>query len=58
MQPNDIILSGLLELYATGLTSQEEALQVEQWVKQYPEVAAEMGAIQASMEMYAQDHAI
>jgi anti-sigma-K factor RskA len=41
----DIISSGLLELYATGLASQEEAAQAELWIQQYPEVAAEFKKI-------------
>ncbi|MES2849136.1 MAG: anti-sigma factor, partial [Bacteroidota bacterium] len=54
MQVNDIISSGLLELYATGLASQEEAVQVQQWVQQYPEVADELAQIEASMALYAE----
>jgi anti-sigma-K factor RskA len=55
---NDIISSGLLELYASGLTSKEEAQQVQQWIKQYPEVAAEFASIELSLEMLAQENAI
>lgn len=58
MQANDIISSGLLELHATGLTSREEGLQVEQWIKLYPEVAAEFTAIQTGLESYAQAYLI
>lgn len=58
MQVNDIISSGLLELYAAGLASQEEAAQVQQWVQQYPEVADELAAIEAGMELYAQANAV
>lgn len=58
MEINDIISSGLLELYATGIASPEEAIQVEQWAAQYPEVAAELAAIQSSMEAYAKINAI
>ncbi|UEG49121.1 anti-sigma factor [Ferruginibacter lapsinanis] len=58
MQVKDIISSGLLELYATGIASEEEILQVEQWAKQYPEVAAELAEIQIGMEAYAAAHAI
>jgi anti-sigma-K factor RskA len=58
VQANDIISSGLLELYATGLSSQEENLQVEQWIKIYPEVAKEFSAIQTGLESYAQTQAI
>jgi anti-sigma-K factor RskA len=58
VQLNDIISSGLLELYATGIASAEEAVQVEQWAAQYPEVAAELAQIQDSMQAYATAHAI
>lgn len=58
MEVNDIISSGLLELYAAGLASQEEAVQVQQWVKQYPEVADELAAIETSLAMYAQANAM
>ena len=58
MELQDIISSGLLELYATGLASPAESKQVENWVKQYPEVAAELNAIQMGLENYAQANAI
>ncbi len=58
MEINDIISSGLLELYATGIASPEEAIQVEQWAAQYPEVAVELAAIQSSMEAYAKLNAV
>jgi anti-sigma-K factor RskA len=54
----NIISSGLLELYAAGLTSSGESEQVENWVNQYPEVAAELKAIQLGLEGYAQSNAI
>ncbi|MFT3680364.1 MAG: anti-sigma factor [Ferruginibacter sp.] len=53
MDAQDIILSGILELYAAGLTTPEENLQVQQYLQQYPEVAAELAAIEASIESYA-----
>jgi anti-sigma-K factor RskA len=58
LELNEIISSGLLELYATGLASKEEALQVEQWIKQYPEVAAEFAEIESATEAYARAHAV
>jgi anti-sigma-K factor RskA len=48
----------LLELYVTGLTSQEETLQVEQWIEQYPEVKQEIEELQDVMESYAIAEAI
>ncbi|HMO60540.1 MAG TPA: anti-sigma factor [Ferruginibacter sp.] len=53
MDAKDIISSGLLELYAAGLTSAEESLQVQQYVQLYPEVAAELAAIEAGVEAFA-----
>lgn len=58
MEVSNIISSGLLELYAAGLASQEEAAQVQQWVQQYPEVADELAAIEASLAMYARANAL
>jgi anti-sigma-K factor RskA len=58
VQANDIISSGLLELYATGLSSKEETLQIEQWIKIHPEVAAEIAAIESGLEAYAQAHSV
>ena len=56
MEINDIISSGLLELYAAGLASQEEAAQVLQWVRQYPEVADELAQIEASLALRSEEH--
>lgn len=58
MEIKEIISSGLLEIYATGLASKEEAQQVEQWKKTYPEVEDELLAITTVLETYAQVHAI
>ena len=58
MEINEIISSGLLELYITGLTSEEETLQVEQWAKQYPEVKKEIDELQNVMASYAMAEAI
>lgn len=58
MNKNDIISSGLLELYALGLTSAEEAIQVREWVSQYPEIKEEIESIEMSLESYAQAYAI
>lgn len=53
MNIEDIISSGLLELYALGLSSAEETKQVEEWILQYPEVKNELMSIEASLEIYA-----
>lgn len=58
MEIKDIISSGLLELYVTGLTSEEETKQVEQWTEQYPEVKQEIIDLQNVMEKYALAEAI
>jgi anti-sigma-K factor RskA len=58
VEVNDIISSGLLELYVMGQASPEETRDVESWAAQYPEVAAEIAAIERSMESYAQAYAI
>jgi len=58
VEPNEIISSGLLELYAAGLASQEEAAQVLQYAAQYPEVADELAQIEASLALYARANAL
>ncbi len=58
MNRNEIISSGLLELYATGLASEQEAKQVKQWSTEYPEVADELAQIEASIEAYSLANAI
>ena len=58
MNAQEIISSGILELYCMGLTSATETAEVAAWAKQYPEVAAEIEAIQSGLEAYAQTHAI
>ncbi|RYD73323.1 MAG: anti-sigma factor [Sphingobacteriales bacterium] len=58
MERQDIISSGILEMHALGLTSDQEATQVAAWAGQFPEVKAELEAIEKSLELYAADHAI
>ncbi|MEP7233461.1 MAG: anti-sigma factor [Ginsengibacter sp.] len=58
MNINDIISSGLLELYAMGLSSPEETARVESWIAEYPEVKKELLEIEISLESYAQANAI
>jgi anti-sigma-K factor RskA len=58
LELKDIISSGLLELYILGLTSQDESMQVQQWIKQFPEVQKEIDSIQDAMESYALAHAM
>jgi anti-sigma-K factor RskA len=53
LEANDIISSGLLELYAAGLTNPEETRQVEAMATRYPAVKAEIAAIEAALEAHA-----
>lgn len=58
MEIQDIISSGLLELYAAGIASETETRQVEEWVALYPEVAAELKEIMIGIETYATANAV
>lgn len=58
MNREEIISSGLLELYATGAASPQEQAQVEQWLAEYPELVPELRSIEASLEDYARNFAI
>ncbi|MFL5810220.1 MAG: anti-sigma factor domain-containing protein [Flavisolibacter sp.] len=58
MEINDIISSGLLELYVTGAATPEERIEVEQWAMQYPEVKQELENIQSALETYIFENAI
>lgn len=58
MNSQDIISSGVLELYVLGIASAEESRDVEAWAKQFPEVADEIRAIEESLENYAVTHAM
>lgn len=53
MNKQEIISSGLLELYALGLASDSEIQEVHSWIAQYPEIADELVSIEKSMESYA-----
>lgn len=50
MEINDIISSGLLELYVLGKTTEQETEQVLTWKALHPEVAEELLAIEDSLE--------
>ncbi len=58
MEIKEIISSGVLEMYVTKLTSEQENAQVETWKKQYPEVALELSAIEKGLEAFAFAHSI
>lgn len=53
MNKEDIISSGLLELYVLGVASPGEQKQVEQWLSEYPELKQELNLIEDSLETYA-----
>jgi anti-sigma-K factor RskA len=58
LEINEIISSGLLELYVAGLAADAEREQVEQWAASYPEVRAELAAIEVALENYAVANAV
>ncbi len=58
MEVKEIISSGILELYAAGLTSDAESEQVQAWLVQYPQVKAELDVIETALETYAQQAAV
>lgn len=45
-------------MHALGLTSESEATQVAGWIALFPEVKAELEAIEKSLEVYAMGHVI
>ena len=53
MEANEIISSGLLEIYATGAASLQEIELVQMSVLKYPEVATELSKIESDLETYA-----
>lgn len=58
MELKDIISSGLLELHVLGMATPGESAKVQAWAMKYPEVKAEIEAIEIAMEQYAMAHAI
>ncbi|RYG12153.1 MAG: anti-sigma factor [Chitinophagaceae bacterium] len=52
------IESGVLELYVLGDLSPEDVLQVEEMAANYPEVKAEIAAIELAIEQYAMQNAV
>lgn len=58
MKAQEIISSGILELYCMEQTTAAETAEVESWARQYPEVKAEIDAIQKDLEHYAHLHAV
>ncbi len=58
MDTQEIISSGILEMYAMGISSDAENLQVQEWLRMHPELAAELNRIETDMENFAQLNAI
>ncbi|MEO6669092.1 MAG: anti-sigma factor [Ferruginibacter sp.] len=58
MELNEIISSGLLELYVLGMATEQETAQVTAMAKQYSEVKAEILSIELSLEHYANIHCV
>jgi anti-sigma-K factor RskA len=58
MKFKEIIESGLIELYAMNALSAAEVAQVEAWATEFPEVRAEIEEARATLELYAQAHAM
>jgi len=58
LNKEEFISSGLLELYALGISSPEEKLLVEENLSQFPELKEELNDIEGSLESYAQANAL
>lgn len=58
MNKEEFISSSLLELYAMGISSEEESKIVEQNLKQFPELKADLNEIEMSLENYAMSNAV
>ncbi len=58
MEINNLISSGLLELYVLGLSSENENSEIINLSKQNPEVASELEAIETCLENYAMLYAV
>jgi Anti-sigma-K factor rskA len=54
----EIISSGLLELYAVGATTNEESAQVLQAFINWPDVKVDVDGMEKTMEVYAAGHAV
>ncbi|MDQ4141378.1 MAG: anti-sigma factor [Bacteroidota bacterium] len=58
MNIQEYIASGILELYATGLLSPIERVEVERMAALYPQVQSELQAISDTLDSYAKLHAV
>lgn len=57
MDINEIIASGLLEMYVLGLTNADETRQVEQWRTRYPQLNEEIAGIEKAVQQYVSQYA-
>jgi mannose-6-phosphate isomerase-like protein (cupin superfamily) len=58
MEKEELLASGILELYVLGETESSENLLIEEMVERYPEIAIEISAIEIALEQYALANAI
>ncbi|MEO6584354.1 MAG: anti-sigma factor [Ferruginibacter sp.] len=58
MEQENIISSGLLEMYALGLQTGEENVQVQQWISEHASIKTELDKIQRTLEHYARLHEV
>lgn len=58
MTPEEYIASGNIELVLLGAASPEEVAEMEHMAREYPEVAAEVVSVQATLDGYADLHAV
>lgn len=56
MDSNEIIASGLLEMYVLELTGPDETRQVEQWRAQYPDVNDAIAGIEETVQLYVKQY--
>jgi len=54
----ELIDSGLLDLYVLGQTDEQENLLIEKMADAYPQVIEEISAISLALERYALEHAV
>jgi len=58
LEANDIISSGILELYATGSASVQEVGLVQKYAAQFPKVAEALVKMEIDLEIYANAYAV
>ncbi len=58
MNKEEFISSGLLELYAMGISSDEETQMVNEHLQQFPELKEELKEIEIALENYALSNAV